>query len=123
MGTGRLVDQCHPDGRGDGVARGAAGRHLRADGTEVRHGVELSSARLEELRGRIARAGFTRWIRARGLWVLANGQPQVEDIWIGRADCPNEQLRAQLPELAAFLKKAANQEAVAWEELGELRFL
>jgi hypothetical protein len=53
----------------------------------------------------------------------SNGAVQVETIWIAVAPRPNVRIRRRLPALAAFVKKAANQDAVAWEERGELRFM
>jgi hypothetical protein len=75
------------------------------------------------LKRKVGRAGFTKWIRARGLWVLSNGRVQVETIWIGYAPRSDTRRRRLLPKLAALIRKAAHQEAVAWEERGELRFL
>jgi hypothetical protein len=55
--------------------------------------------------------------------VLSDGRVQVETIWIGYAPRSDSRRRRLLPKLAALLKKAAHQEAVAWEERGVLRFL
>ena len=125
MGTGsRVVDVHHRSAErcGDG-SRESACRHLRANVGQERQGARLGSDLLALLKRKAARAGFNRWIRARGLWVLSDGRVQVEDIWIGRAARPDGSTRLVLSKLAAFIKKVANQEAVAWEECGELRFL
>lgn len=73
------------------------------------------------MRRKAAEAGFRRWIRARGLWLLSgSGEIQMEEIWIGCAEQLCESIREQLPTLAMFVKNIANQDAVAWETRGEL---
>lgn len=58
------------------------------------------------------------------MWMLStDGAIQVETIWIGVAPRPSLRVRRRLPALAAFVKEAADQDAAAWEELGELRFI
>lgn len=46
----------------------------------------------------------------------------MEDIWIGWSH-PSDETRRALPTLADFIKRSANQEAVAWEACGTLSFL
>jgi hypothetical protein len=57
------------------------------------------------------------------MWVLShNGEVQVEVIWIAWAPQIQTQHKQRLSQVARFIKDATNQDCVAWEDRGELRF-
>jgi hypothetical protein len=66
--------------------------------------------------------GLERVSRARGYWTLSEtGELQAEEVLIAWSDTPVAQLR--LLELARFILEKGNQDAVAWEEAGEVKHL
>ena len=73
------------------------------------------------LKSRATELGLTTFTQAAGMWVLSVTQEvQTETVWIAYAD--HSVKSEALSELAMVIKNAANQDAVAWEENGELRF-
>ncbi len=81
---------------------------------------------VQYLKGRARDLGLDRITQAAGIWVLSEtGEVQAETVWIAYAS-NSKASRAvdheKLAEMATVVKNAANQDAVAWEEDGELKF-
>jgi len=60
---------------------------------------------------------------AKGLWILATGAVQVEDILIYEVEGMPDKLEDHLSSLALRVKETCDQECVAFEIGNELRFV
>jgi len=89
-------------------------------------GVPVDEGTVGYLKQRARELGLDRLTQAAGIWVLSTtGEIQAETIWIaysGNGMASQTVDREKLAELAAVVKNSANQDAVAWEEDGELKF-
>jgi hypothetical protein len=91
--------------------------------TLEKSGAPVASDKIEGIKARAQGLGFNRLACARGMWVLSEtGEAQVEVIWIAWCDQVAETIRGLLPSLAREIRELTNQDCVAWEEGGELRF-
>lgn len=89
--------------------------------TIQKSGQPVDEGIIQYLKQRARELGLDRLTQAAGIWVLSiTGEIQAETVWIAYGDHAVD--REKLAELAAAVKNAANQDAVAWEEDGELRF-
>jgi hypothetical protein len=86
-------------------------------------GHRVAESEIESLKATARSLGFTNLACARGMWILSEtGEPQVEVIWIAWANRVAETVREQLAALANHIKVACNQDCVAWEQAGDLKF-
>jgi hypothetical protein len=86
-------------------------------------GSRVSESAIENLKKTARELGFNNLACARGMWILSEtGQPQVEVIWIAWTESVCGQVREQLPALANQIKETCNQDCVAWEQEGDLKF-
>ncbi len=82
--------------------------------------VEADIIRFKELAKSL---GFTEVSAASGMWILSEtGEAQVEHIWICWALKVAVHVRSGMRNLAEEIKKATNQDCVAWEAGGQLHF-
>ncbi len=89
--------------------------------TIQKSGEAVDEGMVTYLKSRASELGLTTLTQAAGMWVLsATQEVQTETVWIAYAD--HAVNREALSELAKTIKNAANQDAVAWEENGELKF-
>ncbi len=89
--------------------------------TIQKSGEPVDEGIVQYLKQRARELGLDRLTQAAGIWVLSTtGEIQAETIWIAYGDRMVD--REKLAELAAVVKNAANQDSVAWEEYGELKF-
>lgn len=89
--------------------------------TIQKNGEAVDEGMVTYLKSRAVELGLTTLTQASGMWVLsATGEVQTETVWIAYAD--HSVKSEALAELAQTIKNAANQDAVAWEENGELKF-
>jgi hypothetical protein len=89
--------------------------------TIQKNGVPVDTEVIEKIKARARQLGLNNFACARGMWILSTtGEAQVEVIWIAWAtSC---ELRDLLPALAKEIRSATNQDCVAWEEGGTLKF-
>jgi hypothetical protein len=86
-------------------------------------GSRVSESAIENLKKQAQELGFNNLACARGMWILSTtGEPQIEVIWIAWTKSVTANVREQLPTLASHIKTICNQDAVAWEQNGELCF-
>ena len=78
--------------------------------TLQKSGSRVSESAIENLKKTARELGFNNLACARGMWVLS------------RTKSVNGQVREQLPALANQIKETCNQDCVAWEQVGELKF-
>lgn len=94
--------------------------------TIQKSGEPVDAGIVDYLKGRAHELGLDRLTQAAGIWVLSKtGEVQAETVWIayaGNGETAPSVCREKLAELAVVVKNAANQDAVAWEEDGELKF-
>jgi len=94
--------------------------------TIQKSGEPVDAGIVNYLKGRARELGLDCLTQAAGIWVLSEtGEVQAETVWIayaGNGEAAPTVCREGLAELAAVVKNAANQDSVAWEEDGELRF-
>lgn len=85
-------------------------------------GQAISHGLVTEFIRRAKAIGLTNLRPARGYWTLSEtGELQAEEVLIA---CSNQPVgHTQLLELARFILAAGNQDAVAWEERGQVRHL
>lgn len=89
--------------------------------TIQKSGEAVDEGMVAYIKFRAAELGLTTLTQAAGMWILsATQEVQTETVWIAYAEHTVE--REALAELAQTIKNAANQDAVAWEENGELKF-
>lgn len=85
-------------------------------------GRAISRRLLTEFIRRAQAIGLTDFRPARGYWTLSEtGELQAEEVLIACSDQPVG--HTHLLELARFILGAGNQDAVAWEEAGQVRNL
>lgn len=87
-----------------------------------KNGLPLAPGLVAEFVRRAKAIGLTDLRPARGYWTLSEtGELQAEEVLIACSDRPVG--HAHLLELARFILAAGNQDAVAWEEGGQVRHL
>ena len=94
--------------------------------TIQKSGAPVDEGTVQHLKQRARELGLDGLTQAAGIWVLSTtGEIQAETIWIaysGNGAAARSVDREKLAELAAAVKNSANQDSVAWEESGELKF-
>lgn len=87
-----------------------------------KNGTPLAPSLIAEFVSRAKAIGLTDFRKARGYWTLSEtGELQAEEVLIA---CSNQPVgHTQLLQLAYFILAAGNQDAVAWEEAGQVRHL
>ena len=91
--------------------------------TVQKNGEAVSRETVSELKAAARRLGLIEITRAAGAWVLTStGEIQTETVWIASAPHGASAITPRLAGLASHIRTAANQDCVAYEVAGELRF-
>ncbi len=92
--------------------------------TLQKNGQPVAEEVVSSLKIQAAALGLTSITQAAGMWVLSEtNEVQAETIWICYSQDPvAAEKRPALKALASTIKVLANQDDVAWEELGRLNF-
>lgn len=92
--------------------------------TLQKNGQPVAEEVVHSLKTQASALGLTSITQAAGMWVLSEtGEVQAETVWICYSQNPvAAEKRQALKALASTIKVLANQDDVAWEEMGRLNF-
>ena len=92
--------------------------------TLQKNGVPVATEHVQSLRNHARALGFNNEMPASGMWILSEtGEAQIEYVWILWAKRVGVEVRQTLPALGEEIKNLTNQDSVAYELGGELKFI